>query len=45
MGHLLHRLDRKAEAVKLAKEALIIFEQIESPKAKVVKEQIKMWEK
>ncbi len=45
MGNLLHWLDKKAEAIKLSREALTIFEQIESPNAKVVKEQIKMWEK
>lgn len=40
-----YRLENKAEAIRLAKEALYIFTKTERPQAKVVEEQIKLWQK
>jgi len=38
------RLGKRSEALKLAKEALAIFEQIESPDAETVRQQLAEWQ-
>jgi hypothetical protein len=45
MSLSLDKLDRRAEASELAKSALKIYEQIESPYAERVRRQIEVWQK
>ena len=42
-GCLLYRLKQNAEAIGLAKKALTIFEQIESPHAEIVRKALAEW--